>query len=49
MSDKLTPEHRTAALEELEGWSEIDGRDAMTKGLSERDVILARKIERFAS
>ena len=96
MSDKLTPEHRQAALEELEGWREVEGRDAMTKtftfksfnqawgfmnrvamaaekmdhhpewfnvynkveitltshdveGLSERDVLLARKIDRFAS
>lgn len=96
MSDKLTPEHREAALEELKGWQEVEGRDAITKtftfksfnqawgfmnrvalaaekmdhhpewfnvynkveitlsshdveGLSERDVVLARKIERFAS
>ena len=31
MSDKLTPEHREAALEELKGWQEVEGRDAITK------------------
>lgn len=96
MSDKLSEEARAAALAELQGWSPVEGRDAVTKtfqfksfnqawgfmnrvalaaekmdhhpewfnvynkveitltshdveGLSERDVVLARKIERFAA
>jgi 4a-hydroxytetrahydrobiopterin dehydratase len=95
MTDKLSAEHRESALEELAGWSLVEGRDAIAKdftfksfnqawgfmnrvalaaekmdhhpewsnvynkvsitltshdveGLSERDVVLARKIDRFA-
>ncbi len=29
--EKLTDAERTAALEELEGWALVDGRDAVTK------------------
>jgi len=31
MVEKLAGEARTAALKELEGWSEVDGRDAIEK------------------
>ena len=94
--DKLSAAQKDALLKELEGWSLVEGRDAITKtftfksfnqawgfmnrvalaaekmdhhpewfnvyarveitltshdveGLSERDLVLARKIERFAA
>ena len=31
MSEKLTGDARTAALAELEGWDEVDGRDAIRR------------------
>jgi len=31
MRDKLTGEARKAALAKLEGWSEVEGRDAITR------------------
>ena len=31
MADRLSPGARTAALAELPGWSEVDGRDAITR------------------
>lgn len=31
MADKLTAEARAAALTELDGWREVDGRDAIEK------------------
>jgi len=37
MVEKLTPEERTAALAELSGWSEVDGRDAIQRTLTFSD------------
>lgn len=34
---KLSPEERRAALAELTGWSDVDGRDAITKSFRFRD------------
>ncbi len=34
MVEKLTPEERAAALAELSGWSEADGRDAIQRTLT---------------
>lgn len=31
MADQLTPEQRVAALADLQGWADLDGRDAITK------------------
>ena len=37
MVEKLTPEERAAALAELSGWSEVDGRDAIQRTLTFSD------------
>jgi 4a-hydroxytetrahydrobiopterin dehydratase len=37
MADKLAGDARTAALAKLTGWSEVDGRDAITKTFTFRD------------
>ncbi|MDE0539169.1 MAG: 4a-hydroxytetrahydrobiopterin dehydratase [Rhodospirillales bacterium] len=37
MVEKLTPEERAAALSELSGWSEVDGRDAIQRTLTFSD------------
>ncbi|MBC7576686.1 MAG: 4a-hydroxytetrahydrobiopterin dehydratase [Tardiphaga sp.] len=37
MASRLTIEARTAALRELTGWSELTGRDAITRTFSFRD------------
>ncbi len=37
MVEKLTPEERAAALAELSGWSEADGRDAIRRTLTFSD------------
>lgn len=34
MADKLTAEARAAALAELDGWREVDGRDAIEKSFT---------------
>lgn len=34
MPDKLTGDARNAAIAELDGWSEVDGRDAIAKTFS---------------
>lgn len=31
MAEKLTPEERAKALKNLPGWSEVEGRDAITR------------------
>lgn len=31
MADKLSADARASALESLDGWSDVDGRDAITK------------------
>ncbi len=31
MADLLNPDQRSAALARLDGWSDVDGRDAITK------------------
>jgi len=31
MTDKLSPEARAAALNDLTGWDDVEGRDAITK------------------
>ena len=37
MVEKLTQEERAAALAELSGWSEVDGRDAIRRTLTFSD------------
>ncbi len=37
MVEKLTPDERAAALAELSGWSEVDGRDAIQRTLTFSD------------
>ena len=37
MADKLTGEARTAALAGLLGWTEVEGRDAITKTFTFKD------------
>ena len=37
MADKLTGTSRTAALTKLKGWSEVQGRDAITKKFNFKD------------
>ena len=37
MPQKLTPEARKGALAELQGWSEVAGRDAITKKFAFED------------
>lgn len=37
MVEKLSAEARKSALEELDGWSEVDGRDAMQKTFKFKD------------
>ena len=37
MVEKLDAEARAAALGELEGWQEVDGRDAIAKGFRFKD------------
>ena len=37
MADKLEAADRQAALAELDGWSEVDGRDAITKSFQFKD------------
>ena len=37
MVEKLTPEERAAALAELSGWSEVEGRDAIQRTLTFSD------------
>ncbi len=37
MVEKLTPEERAAALAELSGWSEVDGRDAIQRTMTFSD------------
>jgi 4a-hydroxytetrahydrobiopterin dehydratase len=37
MARKLGPEERKTALARLSGWSEVDGRDAITKTFTFRD------------
>lgn len=37
MADKLEAAERQAALAELDGWSEVDGRDAITKSFQFKD------------
>ncbi len=37
MVEKLTPEERAAALAELSGWSEVNGRDAIQRTLTFSD------------
>ena len=55
MAEKLTPEQRDAALPTLEGWSLVEGRDAITRtfkfndfnqafGFMARTALLAEKI-----
>lgn len=31
MTERLSPQDRSAALDTLEGWHDVDGRDAITK------------------
>ena len=56
MADKLTAEARAAALAELEGWREVEGRDAIEKsfkfknfnqawGFMNRVALVAEKID----
>jgi len=37
MADKLAGDARTAALAKLAGWSEVEGRDAITKTFTFKD------------
>ena len=37
MLERLTAEARTAALQELSGWSEVSGREAITKTFTFKD------------
>ena len=41
MTDKLTGDKRREALASLEGWSEIDGRDAISKSYKFADFNMA--------
>jgi len=56
MREKLTGEARTAALAKLDGWSEVAGRDAITKkfvfknfsaafGFMTRAALMAEKLD----
>ena len=37
MADRLTAEERETALTELEGWTLVDGRDAITRAFKFKD------------
>ncbi len=37
MAEKLTGQLRAAALAELDGWADVDGRDAITKSFRFKD------------
>ena len=41
MVEKLTPEARREALATLDGWAEVDGRDAIAKGFQFADFSAA--------
>lgn len=41
MASKLTPEQRAAALAELSGWTDADGRDAICKSFRFNDFTRA--------
>lgn len=56
MRDKLTADARKAALAKLEGWTEVQGRDAITKkfvfknfsaafGFMTRSALMAEKLD----